>query len=360
MSNENIEQIHKGVLKLGEYDVPCYVTTNAEGHTERVLSQSEVVKLISGGRDSGNLQRYLSSSALQATLPPELASNYDANVLIINTGLMSVRGIKASIVVDICTSYLKARQLGLLKANQAKLAEQSEIFISALAKTGIDALIDEATGYQYFRKANDLQAKFDAYVLEGYREWTRTFPREFFMHLYRLEGKTPPVIDQPYPKRFGKYVMQYVYDTLDPEIADYLRENNPTPAGKKHHHQKFTDFGYKALTDHLFSVLGIAKASINMDKFKENLSFAFPNARTQQRARFLENKKKKESKTSQQSLFDYLPNSSNYKQYEIIFTNEFDDENTDNDLDPKLTQTLNFNLKKDKDNDEDLEISPIS
>jgi hypothetical protein len=35
--------------------------------------------------------------------------------------------------------------------------------------------------------------------------------------------------------------MQFVYDTLDPELADYLRKNNPKPSGKKHHHQKFTD-----------------------------------------------------------------------------------------------------------------------
>lgn len=321
---DNIQQIHRGVLKLDEYEVSCYVITKADGKEERVLSQSEVVRLISGGRDSGNLQRYLSSSALQTTLPAEIANNYDDNVLIINTGLNPIKGVKASIVVDICNSYLKARQLGLLKPNQMKLAEQSEIFVSALAKTGIDALIDEATGYQYFRRANDLQAKFNAYLSADYREWTKTFPREYFMHLYRLEGRTPPLVEEAYPKRFGKYVMQFVYDTMDPEIADYLRENNPNPSGKKHHHQKFTDYGYKALTDHLFSVLGIAKASINMDRFKENLSFAFPNARTQHRARLLENKKNKLKESGQTSFFDYLPNPNNDKQQQILFSDELD------------------------------------
>lgn len=154
-------QIHKGVIKLGTYDLPCYVVDNGE-KVERYISQSDVVKLISGGRESGNLQRYLGSSALKETLPTEIVNNYEANLLIINTGLNTVNGVKASTVIDICNSYLKARQLGILKPNQVKLAEQSEIFISAAAKTGIDAVIDEATDcfISFFRSTHYLRQNF--------------------------------------------------------------------------------------------------------------------------------------------------------------------------------------------------------
>lgn len=345
---DNVAQIHKGVITLGEYDLPCYVVDDGD-KVERVLTQREVVKLITGGRESGDLKRYLGSRALEETLPADISSNFDVNLLIINAGTYTINGVKATIVVDICNAYLKARQLGLLTTNQAKLAEQSEIFISALAKTGIDAVIDEATGYQYFRKANDLQAKLDAYITDGYREWTKTFPREFFMHLYRLEGVTPPLIDKPYPKRFGKYVMHYIYDTLDPEIADYLRENNPNPQGNKHHHQKFNDFGYKSLTDHLFSVLGIMKASLNLEKFKENLSIAFPNARTRRRSRLNINKAKKKatefSQSGQVSLFDYLPNPNSTKQSKFEFEENIND-NEMSDFNKKLKKGLDWNPKE--------------
>lgn len=94
-------------------------------------------------------------------------------------GSTIINGIRSSDVIDICNTYLKARQLGILAPNQSKLAEQSEIFISASAKSGIDAVIDEVTGYQYFRKADELQSKLDTYIQDGYREWTRTFPKEF-------------------------------------------------------------------------------------------------------------------------------------------------------------------------------------
>lgn len=306
-----LEAIHTGVIKLGEFELPCYVLSNEM----RVLSQREVVKLITGGRESGNLVRYLQARAIQPHLPAKfrgLEGDKSDNSLIFKAGTSIAHGILASDLVDICNAYLKARQEGTLQPQQAKLAEQAEMFISACAKTGIDAIVDEVTGFQYFRKANELQEKFKAYLQDEYREWALTFPRQLFNHFYRLEGKTPPLQQTPYPKRFGKYVMQYVYDTLDNDIADYLRENNPNPGGKKHHHQLFNDFGYKNLQDHVMSVMGIIKASINMDKFKENLAFAFPNARTQRRAR-LNDAKSKNTKSydethggRQISMFDFI------------------------------------------------------
>jgi hypothetical protein len=302
-----IAKIYKGIISLnnGEYEVSSYVIDDGE-KVERVLSQKEVVRLITGGRESGDINRYLSANNIQPFLPEHMQGGHkglkingiqnlennmvlddknSSNILVFKIGHNVVNGIRANDVIDICNAYLKARQAGVLTHNQYKLAEQSEIFISASAKTGIEAVVDEATGYQYFRKADELQSKLDAHIQEGYREWTKTFPEQFFMHLYRLEGQPLPLHEKYYPQRFGKYVMQFVYDTLDPDIADYLRTNNPKPQGIKHHHQKFTDYGYKVLTDHLMSIIGVMKASPNMDKFKENIAFAYPNARTQQRAR---------------------------------------------------------------------------
>lgn len=308
--------------------MPCYVLNDGT----RVLSQREVVKLISGGRESGDLNRYLSAKNMQEFLPEKFRKNdnhliisagecdskiaangpiNERNVLIFKAGQSQINGLIASDIVDICNAYLKARLAGALHPQQAKMAEQCEIFISACAKTGIDAIIDEATGYQYYRNAESLQEKFKAYLQDEYREWTLSFPRQFFMQLYRLEHKNPPTKLAKYPLRFGKYVMQFVYDTLDPDIADYLRENNPNPGGHKHHHQLFNDLGYKDLMGHLMSVIGIMKASTDMDRFKENLANAFPNARTQRRARLesakTENVHQSHVDATEQLLFEILP-----------------------------------------------------
>lgn len=308
-----LEAIHTGIIKIGEFELPCYVLNNEM----RVLSQREVVKLISGGRESGNLYAYLKARAIQDYLPDKFKASDDVsdrNTLIFRAGAISAHGIQASDLVDICNAYLKARQSGILHPSQARLAEQAEMFISACAKTGIDAIVDEVTGYQYFRKANELQEKFKNYLQDEYREWTLTFPRQFFLQLYKLEGITPPIDNSPYPKRFGKYVMQFAYDTLDPDVADYLRENNPNPGGKKHHHQLFNEFGYMNLQQHVMSVLGIMKASINLEKFKDNIAIAFPNAKTQRTIRLKkQSSATRESKSLQSephrqlTLFDFIP-----------------------------------------------------
>lgn len=51
-----------------------------------------------------------------------------------------------------CEVYLSARRADDLVSSQEKLAYQAEVLLSALAQVGIDALVDEATGYQYDRK----------------------------------------------------------------------------------------------------------------------------------------------------------------------------------------------------------------
>lgn len=49
---EKLESIYTGVIKLGDVEIPCYVLNDEK----RVLSQREVVKLITGGRDSGDIK----------------------------------------------------------------------------------------------------------------------------------------------------------------------------------------------------------------------------------------------------------------------------------------------------------------
>jgi hypothetical protein len=340
-----LEALHTGVMTLGEYELPCYVLNNEK----RVLAQNKVVTLITGGRESGDLGRYLRAQAIQPLLPAKLQGNYKDNILIFKAGTNMIYGIEGSDIIDICKAYLKARQEGTLSPQQAKLAEQSEMFVMACAKTGIDAIIDEATGYDYFRKAGDLQEKFKAYLQDEYREWTLTFPRQFFNQLYKLEGKVPPINYQPYPKRFGKYVMNFIYDTLDPEIADYLRENNPNPEGKHHHHQLFNDFGYNTLQDHIMSVLGIMKASINLERFNENIAIAFPNTRTRRAIRLnkireIEEIKPVKNYPVQMTMFDYLPTVNTPEKSDI------DDETGEplSDFNKKLKKALNFNPEKKK------------
>lgn len=271
-----------GILKLGDLELPCFVLSDKR----RVLIQREVINLLTGNR-KGGFERYTNSAKVREFMPAKFVDQPHRNVTItFRVGSRLAYGYEAEDVVGICEAYLKARQAGGLNSQQLDIADKAEIFIRACAKVGIVALIDEATGYQAVRDSDELQVKLTAYIAKDLNEWTRTFPTEFFLQLYRLEGLTPPQPLRTYPQRFGRYVMNFVYDTLDPDVADWLRENNPNPQGQEHHHQWLTkDFGYLKLKDHLYQVIGIMKVSPTMEAFRENLARAFSSTREKRLAR---------------------------------------------------------------------------
>lgn len=273
---------YSGILKLGATEIPCFVLENKK----RVIAQREVVNVLTG-HSKGILGRYVNVSNLRDFMPQKfVGTNLRDVALVFRAGSSTVYGYEATDIIDICESYLKARSANKLLPSQHSLATQAEIFIRSCAKVGIEALIDEATGYQSVRDADELQIKLQAYIAKELSEWTKTFPKEFFDQLYRLEGKPIPQPPKPYPLRFGKYVMAYVYDTLDKDVSDWLRKNNPEPQGTKHHHQWLTqEFGQPRLVRHLMSVLGIMKASTSTEICRENLARAFGNVRKISRAK---------------------------------------------------------------------------
>ncbi|MFL5340057.1 MAG: P63C domain-containing protein [Gemmataceae bacterium] len=253
----------RGTLTIGNIELECHVLNNHQ----RVMTQREVVRIISGGRESGNLARYLERNPLTATdfnpavihftVPPgTVASGYDATVL-----------------VEICDRYLQAREQKLLKKSQFALAKQAEIVLRSCAKVGIIALIDEATGFEKMRRKRALQLKLQAFIAEEMQEWARMFKDEFWLELARLEGihYSP----RSRPLRWGKYIMMFVYDAVDGEVGKELRKRNPNPHFLKNHHQWLKKFGREKVHDQIERVIVIMKLCNNMADFRAKFAKVF-------------------------------------------------------------------------------------
>ena len=258
----------RGTLQIGDVAMECHVLSNSQ----RVLTQREVVRVLSGGRESGNLQRYLDRN-------PLTAENFDlgptVNFTVPETQVVGI-GHEAIQLVEICDRYLRARELKLLKPSQLKLAKQAEIVIRASAKVGIIALIDEATGYDKVKARRDYQVKLQAFIAEDMQEWARMFPESFWLELARLEGvRYSP---RSRPLRWGKYVMMFVYDAIDPDIGNWLRANNPSPRFKKNHHQWLKEFGREQVHDQITKVVTIMNLCKDMEEFREKFSYIFDKA----------------------------------------------------------------------------------
>ena len=124
-------------------------------------------------------------------------------------------GYRAEILPAVCEVYLEARHNDLLKS-QLQAARAAEILVRGLARVGIIALIDQATGYQETRARQELQKILAAYISAELRPWIKMFPDEFFEEIYRLQGwEYKPGTSKRTPY-VGKLVNKYISSNCRP------------------------------------------------------------------------------------------------------------------------------------------------
>ena len=133
---------------------------------KRVMAQREVVRMLTGNL-KGGIDRYLSSNNLQPYISKDRILSQTIHFQVPGTTYEG-HGYEATLLLDICDAYLKARFDGVLVPVQDAIAGQAEIITRACAKVGIIALIDEATGYQSF-KEHKLQLKLQAFIARSAR-----------------------------------------------------------------------------------------------------------------------------------------------------------------------------------------------
>ena len=259
--------LFQGVLEIGDRSFSCHVLDNSK----RVIAQREIVRALTG-KVAGNIRAYLSTTNLSKYINLGEIANKTINFRIPGTQYEAI-GYEATLLVEICDAYLKARDDGDLTSTQMQLAKQAEIIIRSCAKVGIIALIDEATGFQQYREKNALRVKLEAFIAEEMQEWARLFPEAFWFELARLENIHYSPRNRPI--RWGKYVMAFVYDAVDKDVGKALRKKNPTPHYRQNHHQWLKEFGRDKVRDHLNQVLGVMKMCRDMSEFNRHFGHIF-------------------------------------------------------------------------------------
>jgi hypothetical protein len=164
---------------------------------------------------------------------------------------------------------LPVKYAAKLTDRQVQMAMKASVFLSACAKLGLEALIDEATGYQYERAEDALQVKLRAFIAEELRDWERTFPNELWVEFGRLTGWKGNLHSRP--KWWGKLVIELIYDTLDPDVAEYLKNNKPPP-GVRWHQQLTENIGVRALVSRCYEIIGMAKDCVDMRQLRDKVA----------------------------------------------------------------------------------------
>lgn len=279
---------HAGTLKLGGLELPCAVLSDGT----RVLTETDFMAGLgmyrSGAlstrrqQDDGGARAplYLAFKNLEPFVNKHLGEVHEQAHKYRTLSGNVATGIKAELIPKICDVWLDARQAGVLGPRQMEVAARAELLIRALANVGIVALVDEATGFQYFRARDALTQILETFIAKEIRKWVKTFPVDYYRELYRLMGWDFREDTQAKPAYVGKLTNDFVYSRLAPGVLDELKRQTPrTEKGRlKHHfHRKLSeDFGHPRLREHLASVITLMKVCDNMDEFQSKIDRALP------------------------------------------------------------------------------------
>jgi hypothetical protein len=195
-----------------------------------------------------------------------LTNGYRAPGVSIGSGRRVTQNNKVSAKAEICNIWLKAREAGRLQAQQLGKAQKAEILIRGLAKTGIVALVDEATGYERVRPQNALQEYLARIIRKELAAWVKKFPDEFYENIYRLKGWTWPGMSKNRYSVVGHYTNNLVFDRIAPGLLRELQFKSPkNEKGYRSNrlHQWLTeDVGDPMLSQHLHSVVMLQRLAI--------------------------------------------------------------------------------------------------
>lgn len=266
--------LYTGSLPIGDIELDCAVLDNGQ----RVLSAKSIFDAFGRSRKGMNSRLEIEGTRIPPFLAAKNLEPYIDQSVMERTNLIHYldgkgqkTGYTGTLLPKMCEIYLSARRDDKLAESQKKLAIQSEILLSALAQVGIDALIDEATGFQHDRKHNALRLLLSKYIVEGLRKWLPMFPDSFFAELDRLYSNETTT-SRNRPQYYGKFINKYIYDPVEHGyVKSKLNELNIRDDGTRRarFHQWLTDDGRTIVTHQIGRVQGKMEDCKDIEQFKE-------------------------------------------------------------------------------------------
>jgi hypothetical protein len=268
---------HEGVLTIGATEIQCYVLEGGE----RVISTRGVMKALGrrwrGRKYTGtDLPVFLEARNLKPFITKELDSVLSVREFRTPRG-PKAEAFNAKLLPLVCETYLSARDAGALTPAQVGVAAKADILMRALAHTGIIALVDEATGYQYDRPRRDLEEHLKKFLSESLVRWARTFPNDYFRELCRLKGVVLRP-DMRLPQYFGHLTGNLVYRRIAPGLLEAVKERRAERGRPSNKLYWWTsqEIGHPSLLLHLGTVVGLMKINTDYDAFVKQLDQVAP------------------------------------------------------------------------------------
>lgn len=268
-------------LIIGDVAIECYVLEDGE----RVITQGSMLEALGRSRrpkvtpgDDPSLPPILQMKAIRPFLTEKTIENAQP-IRFINKAGSIASGYRAELLPDVCEAWLAARAAGVLTPRQRPTAEAAEIIVRGLARVGIIALVDEATGYQETRARDALAKILEGFVAEELQPWVKTFGIDYYKEMFRLRDVPFDPQSVKRPPYFGHLTNDIVYKRLAPGVFEAIKDERRRDAKKKRakmHQQLTTEVGHPRLQQHIASVTAVMKLSDDWEGFKVNLDKVHP------------------------------------------------------------------------------------
>lgn len=281
---------YEGEFNLGNHTISAAVLPNGK----RLITQATFLRALGRSRSpkagTGVLSTvdgipfFLQAEVLKPFISEELMQSTTPMFYRSKTGGRAV-GYEAELLPRVAEVYLKFRdealvETGKIPTRYKDIITACDILIRGLARVGIAALVDEATGYQEVRDRLALQAILDKFLEKELAAWAKRFPDDFYKEMFRLRGWEWQSPKGRRPQLVGTLTNSVVYQRLAPGLLEELKTRNPKDdKGKrraKHHQWLTVDVGHPALAQHLHAVTALMRVSKSWKEFNGILNQAFP------------------------------------------------------------------------------------
>ena len=250
---------HYGAIKFGDMQIECAVLPDGSRHyVQRALHKALGFANTSGSRFANFMAKFAPNALnkMGETESPILAilpDGYRAKLY------------RSGILTEVASGVVDAALDGNLSEKHAHLLGPCRAIYKALARTGEEALIDEATGYQYHREPNALQDLFTKLILKTAPDWERRFQPDYYRAVCKLFGFPYGEKHRPLPGVIGQITLRWVYGAVfPPEIVEEIR----TRKKSEKLHQWLTADGLRLLDQQIKFITMLAETSTDPRDFE--------------------------------------------------------------------------------------------
>lgn len=140
----------------------------------------------------------------------------------------SYLGYNALFFIDIITTIAKAKNAGYLSLNQLKTGKIAAKIISFLENRFIKNLIDEATGFSFYKE--NAKEKFKDFFIKHKQEpafeWIKTFSDAFYEDVFTFLDAS--WVDLRHnPEKIAEFIHNTIFLRIDDKTLEALRNTSP-------------------------------------------------------------------------------------------------------------------------------------